>query len=759
MNMKSFWLTQKRFLVMYAFCFVLFVISILSRTLHSTPLLVWILLVSAILVPGFSLARICKFSVKSLSGQLVLWLGLGWMTSLGLSFLAIITGLTIHAFTIIFMVVSGLLLIISFYLELIRSHLTMEPIKWSDWFKLDNLPLLLVLIYLGFVLLDINLTGSLYGGGDAMYHLSTLRKVVENKPLTIENLAYVKDQIEIAYAFPVWHILMGFLSDLSRINMFMIWREMCVPLVAMAFVVWYWLFRQLLPTRNLALLSLFFFTAFNYNWKFGYELTTLPIPHSLMQFLLLPLLVSLALHYVFQMGKNWLFLICLGLLTILLGVVHLTGYFYFLMIMVTFLSVYWILKYREPDCRQIVDRLLQVILSTVVIIIPLAIVLQLKGHVVSNFWKSFHSVNYPTTPLYHSFASLDILVKYAYLILPLVLIFARKYRKLIFILSLFLVLPLVVNSFVGPVLMQTLGMIFMKRLYGTVVWYFPVWAIFFGFIIVLLDRSVCFIKGKWNYIANIVFYVLAIFLAWFEFFNRSVPKIYREPASTAYTSITSSDIVGTWLNHYYLFLLIPLTVFGLIIYFWFSKRFDKIFSFDETKNHGLVFCLFMIVFLIFASPAEARFVRSFDLDKIHKIVEPTTISSEKNAIGAVGGKEVIDFIKQNVPAKSVFDVSGSFFYLPELVDIHMSNYSNDADLTYIHLYENDKWDIATKISVINQAHIEYMMITGKTKKLADAQKILDQYPQYFQKIYSNNVIIYKVNRDQIIKDVPKPLIK
>ena len=35
--------------------------------------------------------------------------------------------------------------------------------------------------------------------------------------------------------------------------------------------------------NKFALLGIFFYTAFNFNWKLGYEFSSLPIPHSLMQ--------------------------------------------------------------------------------------------------------------------------------------------------------------------------------------------------------------------------------------------------------------------------------------------------------------------------------------------------------------------------------------------------------------------------------------------------------------------------------------------
>ncbi len=743
---------QKRFAVAYFVCFLLFLISIFSQHFLMSPLLSWILISFVIFVPGFSLARIFKFQIDGLAGRLVLWLGLGWTYGLGFSFLSIIAGLTISAATTVFMIVTGILLILALIFDLRRTHQDVKPIHWQAVFNFNNLPLLLVLVYLGFILIDLVANGSLYSGGDAGYHISTLRKVVEGQPLTVANLSYVKNQIEIAYAFPIWHVLMGIMTHLANGNIFMIWREMCVPLVAMAFLTWYWLFRQILPTRNLAYLATFFYAAFNYNWKYGYELSTLPIPHSLMQFLLLPLLVALVLHYIFKLKNNWLFLIFLTLLTILVGVVHLTGYFYFLIIMVVFAMVYSILKFRESDFPIIRFKLLAIIFASLISILPLAFILQLKGHVISNFWLSFHTQDYPTGSYYNTFKSWDILVKYAYLFLPIVFIFSRKYRKLVLILALFLALPLVSNHFISAILTKNLGMIFVKRFYGTVVWYFPVWAMFFGFLFLLADRVLNLIHGKLRTIINYSFYGLAILFFWHEYFDKLVPKVYRETASTIYTSITSNHL-EVWLVHYYLWFLVPFSLMVIFLYFWHSKSTEKFLTFEETKNQGLVFCLFVLVFLIFSSPAQARFIRSFDFDKVYKVIEPTTISSEKNALGAVGGYETVDFIKKNIPSKAVFDVSGGFFYLPQLVDVQMSNYCASADVAYDRLYDPKKWSINTKIGVIEKDQIEYLMVTGKPKNLVETENVLDQNPEYFQKIYRADAIIYKVNRVKIAHDL------
>ena len=737
-------MTNLRNYLVYILFAALFLLTIFSYHFKLTPVLTWVLLFGTILVPGYSLSRIFRLEPDDTNGKIVLWIGLGWLFTLGISFIAILLGLTIGVLVWAFLILVSTLLITAFILDLKRPKVALAKIDFRSWLSWNNLPVLLILIYLVSIIVRLTLGGSIYKGGDAIYHLATLRKVIENQPLTVMNLSYVKDSVLVAYGFPVWHVVMGLMTKIAHTNMFLFWSELCTPLFAMSLFIWYWLFRKILPTRNTAILALFFYTAFNFNWKIGYTLTTLPIPHSLTQFLLLPLLAVLALDYIFKKKNDWIYLIFITLLAILVGAVHLTAYFYFVTIMVGFLLFYAALKFREPDYKEIIKKTLMVIFSSIILLLPFALALELKSHALSRSFQAFSAENYPTDLRFDNFDAMDILVKYAYLALPLVFILSRKYRHFVFILGLFIMLPLMVNPIAAPFLTKIFSLVFMKRLYATIVWYFPVWAIVFGFVLYLIGKPFAKLSKVWLAIINGFFLILSVVLIWLQFKTEFASKIY--------TTITA-DNVSNWLGDHVYWILIPLALIGIFIYFYQKNRakMSEIFQIEDHQNlGGLTLCFFVLIFLVFCSPAQSKLTSAFTTSHLRNLIKPTTNSIEKNAASYIGGQSTIDFIKKNIPPKSVFDTHQGFFYLPELVDVHMSNYSNDADLTYSRFYD-ESWPLATKLRLIKERHIEYLLVIDKDKQLQVIEAILDRNPEYFEKIFQNKAIIYKINQENLVK--------
>ncbi len=702
-----------------------------------------------VFVPGFALSRLFKINFqKDFLGQVILWFVLGLIYNLLFCLLSLIFHLNITQLVVLNLILSGLIFLTALILDL-RSSSEVQ-INLKQFLKLENLVFVFLLFLIIFVLSVVDQLGTNFTG-DPMFHLAAIRKVIEGQPLTIENLNHVKNQYHVAYGLPIWHVFLGLLTKITNTNIFVLFREITTVLTLLVFLVWYWFFLKVLPTRSLAILGLFLFILFHF-YDNGYLYTRLPVPDTLNMLILMPLSFGLAIKYIFDKFSNYKYLVVLSILLALMGLIHWTQYFYYLSAMGLFAIFYLVFKFKDKDFIAIFKRILLAIFANMIVIIPLLIVLQLKQSAVTGNFQEFSTITkVSTNDRLHKF---DPYFKLSYILLPLIAIFFRKYRRLIFLLAVFLIGPLIFNiPGLYPIVRSYLSHVFVNRFYTNLgQWPYIIWALLIGFILVLIDRLLSRINPSLRYLRFLIDGLLGIFLIWMfwvQFNTQQVQNWY-------YSIFDFSTPTFNWLNTNF-YWLIPVITFIALVLFVAQKYYRpsiEFFTFKDYKNSStmLILTLIIVFFLGIPSFSHLTFYAKKEFQNWHFFREATDPTPDFINPDKFGGMETIDFIKKNIPPKSVFDTNTFASYtLPTLVDVHMASYNLGSEPTkkYKDIYDRTV-PIEKKLTMLKEADIDYLIYQYKP---SESQSPYDPYPQYFIKIYDSTAAIYQVNKEQVNSDI------
>jgi len=716
-----------------------------------SPILLTLAFFWFLVAPGFALTRLLNFSRQDWSDQLTGWIILGIVYGFGLSLIAIIIGLNIAVLTIVYLVLIGLLLITSFMIDW-RRFQSFRPCKikfdYRVIFQPSSLLIFLSFLIIAAMLIVIGQKGALFRGGDPLYHLAILQKVMGGQALTIDNLSYVKEKFHIAYGFPIWHVFNGVLTKIFNANMFSFWRSMVLPLSALAFWVWWWVSQKIFQNKWLAFFSLTIFAIFTFNWNAGYLFTTLTIPHTLSQLILLPLSIGLALKYIFNPQSGWRDLIVLSVLIILSAAVHLTGYFYYLAVILMTGIIFVLSLIGTADYWPIVKKIGWAILLTVAPFVLLILIMELNNiHLITEAIKFYDTADQAQNYRYADFAEMGLAVKLAYVALPFLFLFIKKNKPLIVIIAGFLLLPLAYMDFLRPWIIKFLSIIWLKRLYANVLWYPIIWSLVLGFIVILLDRMSFTLNKIGRFILNSIMAIIVFLLVLFQ--------INKNLAGWIYDQIFSS-YVSQWINQNYI-LVITLLSLAVLATLFLAKNQSKIkdfFTITKSKNYFLSFSLAAIMIIVLIAPSFNALAGNFV--KARYLIKPLPRTSiETLATNRVGQAETVEFIQTKIPPKKVWDTFGGFFYLPVVADVYMSGYNSKADLTYRALY-SDKISLDQRLKMLSKAKIEYILVAGNSAQLARIGRVFNNFPDYFHPVYQNKkALIYQVNQANVARDYPK----
>lgn len=702
-----------------------------------------------VFLPGFVLIRIFRITYKDFLEGLILSLTLGLTFNLFLSLLGILLGLTIGGLEFLIFATIIVLIIISLILEYSREEvkLCQEKFLWKNMFQWQNLIYLFLFLLIIFVLSTVDQLGTNFTG-DPLDHLSIMRKAIEGQPLSMGNLSFVKNQIDIAYGIPIWHVFLAFFAKTSHTNIFILYREITTVLTLIAFLVWYWFFRKLLPTRTLSILALFLFIIFHY-YTNAYLYTRLPVPDSFNMLLLMPLCFGLALNYIFNKEtnykSNYKHLIILSLMVTLMGLIHWTQYFYWLFAMGLFGIFYLIFKFKDKDFKITFQRILSTIFTNMILVVPILLFLQAKSQTISQNMQMFPTITKGSTN--DRLSKFDPYFKLSYILLPLIAVFFRKYRRLIFILGVFISGPLVFNiPGLYPIVRRYLSHVFVNRFYTNLgQWPYLIWAILIGFILVLLDRWLVKIYDTKKYLRYLIDGFLGIFLIWM-FYGQ-----YRTGLIEKWYNAVFSGSVFNWLNANY-YWLIPVVVLIALLIFIAQKYYRgllEFFQFQEYKNYPtmLLLTLIIVFFLGMPSFSHLSYYPAKEFQNWHFFRTATDPTADFINPDKFGGMGAIDFIKNNIPPKSIFDTNTFANYtLPTMVDVHMASYSIDPvapTKKYQELY-NFSVPIEKKLAMLKEGDIDYIIYQYLPAKKYSP---FDAFPQYFIKIYGNDqAAIFQINK-------------
>ncbi len=731
----------------------------LAKSNILSPLTITIIFTGILIVPGFSLARLLKFKfTNDKLGQLILWLTLGLTFVLLVCLTTMLISLTVGVLANLCLILIIGLLITSLILDL---RYKAEPEKmiwnWKNFLRAENIGYTLVLVAILAVIASVANAGTLLRGGDTDFHMAIVEKASAGQPLALANLSFIKgDTIHIAYGVPIWHVFVGFLSNLTKSDPLAMWKVISVPLSVLAFLAWAWLFQIVFQKRFFIWLGLAYVAIYIYNWSQSYLFTCLPLPDTLNNMFLFPLVTALALKYIFEDKINQKLLVLTSISVVLMATIHITQYLYFLVLIGMFGLVWIISQWQNQDYKKILIRVGWILLGSFLIFVPFLIFLEIRSHIVTKVLaENVQNAAVVATQVLHFgvFSDYDIYSKYAYVFTPIVLALSIKNRHLLFIFALMLVAPIAYFKPVVIFLLKVLGYIFVNRLIGSLTWHYLVLALIFGFVVFIIDKLISKVKVSrfGQYFFNIILVFLAALFVKTQFQLALLPdkhtptKLILTSTATIYNAIFS-DNFSTWFGEHFWWFFIPsLSIAFILIFlqFWKPKTRD-FFTLTEPKNG--IFASFAIVILlaIFFSPTwtyvKTSFSSAFE-DKI--LITQTNIASfRQNTTRAIGGADMVDFIQKNIPAKSIFLTPGSTVYtFPVILDQFMTAYPRTGALNrYNRVYEG-KWTLNECLILIYQSKAQYITLYAPVNQ---DEAFFDAHPEYFKKIFKSDSVIYQV---------------
>lgn len=727
---------KKNLLWSYGF-FVIWGITsyLLTQFLPISPLSLTFSFIFLIFWPGFALYRLLRFKNNDWLDGVVLSLVLGLSFSFLISAIAILIHTNITLLTIGYFSVIILLFLAAFISDWLGKNKASDEFNWSwrEVFQTKNLIYLIVLFFIFLVYVTVERFGGFLTGGDSIYHLSLIRKAFENEPLSIQNLSYTPNRVEIAYLLPVWHVFLALLARIFDLSIFQIWREIAAPLTLLSLLVWFWLFRKILPTSFLAVLALLFFIIFTLRINNVTLFTTIPIPHSLSQLLLLPLSVGLALKFIFDSGINYKLFLLSVISTLLFTAVHLQTVIYYFFLMLIFTLGFAAINWGRNDYWPTLKKSLMATFAIVALFLPVAVFLEFKSHLVSEGMSNFYKgLKVRTTYAY------NIYTWYAFIFLPLILVFLKKHRWLIFVIMMMLLTPILYIPVIKTQLVLWFGAVSSKRLYGNVTWYFVIWALIWGFVLIIIDRLISQIKKRSKIAFRLINIVLASVIAILLIFS-------KKNFFSSLNEIFFNNNAREFLIHNGIWFCLVLLALALLILIWskFRPAVSDFLKFTEPENSLPIFFLTLILVMALFLP---DFYKKQYFDKFKKktrflvrpVVQPI---EEKYAVNFAGGQETVDFVRKNISPKSVFESRGGFFYLPAMADVKMWTYSAGAPWAATLIYQKNI-PLKTKLDFIKQNKIEYILITNPK---AGSRSNFDPYPANFKNIYqTKKAVIYQV---------------
>lgn len=745
--MKSIFAKQKTFIKFGLILLFAAIIYFLAPKFGLTPWFISLTAAFLLFVPGYLILKVIQWqNLSRFLDKAVASLALGLVFNFGLALLAIILGLNLKMLLIIMAVIYAALFIWAFCLDL-KNNSKDQKIETKKFFSAKNLIYLLPLILAILILIAVDSQGSNFKG-DPYFHLAIMEKVLAGQGLSPINLNFIKTaQIHPAYGFPIWHVFLGIIAKLTHSNSFTVWFGMAVPLTALAILVWTWLTRQIFANRFLAVAALVFFMIFTYRFQEGYLFTRLAVPDTLNQLVLLPLIIGLALKFIFDQKRNYLLLAVFTLLALLMGAIHLTQFVYFLMIVFVFGAVYAATAFKDADYKEKLIRIALALGAGLALILPFAILLETKGHVVSNTIKAYWAVDPTNLKLgYRPFKGIEALAKYAYIALPLVFLAAQKDRRFLFVFSLFLVMPLAYSQTIGVIknfLIKLLGYIFLNRLYSNVTWDYVVWGLILGAIIIGLVYLIQLLVKKIRFgqiILNILLGALSIWLIFYQFKTDNLAKWFK-------ASLISPKVLNFLnLNYWWLIVILALAVILCLVFF--KKILAKVRLPEKVDPITFGLILAMVAFFMVSPNLKATAnVFSQEFSKKKNFITVKDRSGEVVVYSRIGGKETVDFINDKIPPKSIFLTDANVIKtLPLVADQHMVAYPDSTELKKYKrvLAPETAWE--DKLKYLSLSKAEYLFLAIPEKQSGPE---FDSRPEYFTKIYANEIAIYKVNQEKI----------
>jgi len=733
-------------------------VLIINQTMAMTPWSLTLAFFIFLLAPGFALARLLRIEPGDELSKIMFQLILGLIFVLVVCTIGMIFGWSVFFLeyfylTLIFMLITG-----SLVLDWRRQKETKNccSCDWKSFFKASNLGYLIVIIIAAVVVIGVGIQGSLFRGGDANFHLAIMRKAFEGSSLSPNALSFIKSNtIHVAYGLPIWHIFLGFLTRLVNSDPFLVWKTVCIPLSIFAILTWYWLAEIIFKNRFVTFVTIAIFLNYIFNWNTGYLFTVIPLPDTLNNYLLLPLAVAIFVKYIFgssvqsnpaQKFGNLKILGILVIFALLMANIHITQYLYF-MIMVGLFGLLWLVAaWRSPDFKSTLVKIAMALGANLVIFLPFLAFIEIKSHLLSEVLVELWNANDPRKLRYIAFNKLTYYGKWALVLFTPTILFIRKQRAVLFFAVMFLFLVATFFSPISHFLVRVFGYIFVNRIFGSIIWHFLIFGLICGFIILLVDQLLNLLPKLWQRIANFIFILGLLALVW--------AQIKFQTAAKAYDWLFSKP-VDNWFNAYYLWAIGALAVvtIGCMLLRWRKPKIDKFFQLAEPKNRLMASSILVALMVILFGTtysygwdyAKTAWQKSFITAQVSFQDFRTGESHLENVTEGIGGQAMMDFVKTNLPVKSVFLVPGTVVNsFPILLDQYMVAYPRKKLLLKTQkIYDDEEQiNIEDALALLVKAKVDYILLTDAPDQ---NQAFFDRYPDNFEKIFSGDAVIYKFN--------------
>lgn len=720
----------------------------LSFLLPNTPFIFIFRVLWLVFFPGILFSKIFNFKIGlGLIGQAALTLIIGLVFNFLLCFLAIILGLNLSFLTISYFVVIGLVTVFYFILSLKRP---INPTNFSlkSVFNLGNLVYLIPATLTLLIVAVVQARGANFDF-DPTYHLAIMRKVIDNNPLGINALSFVKNQPHPAYAVLIWPVFLSLLAKINHLNIFTLWNQIPTVLVLMTGLAWMWLFSKTIKNKTIASLAtcMFLITMF---YPDGYNYARLPVPDSFAMFVLVPLITGLALEYILENGQVYL----LWLTAILLfctGLIHLTQFVYFFIILISFTIWYLIFKFKD-DGLKVLKRAFILALASASLIGIMFLYLQVQTGILSNNLSVYQTVKVKENYL-SNFAKFKTFAKFAYLALPLTLIFIKRNPRVIIFWSVMFIAPIIYNvGFLKNFFYNNFSFVFVDRLYSNTTWYYAILGLAVGAVILALDHIISHLTKKNKYfilVVNIFLTLVAAIFVWLEF------KFGLLALSFNNLFNKRTDLL---LNANYLKIIGVIFVLAIVFLIIEWRKKQKLFSTPINQKSLVSFWLvFMFVFW-FVSPTRLTIQKTFAKSHQSSFFQSIQDATDKVVIADnYGGADALNFIKTNIPSRVIFESNSAYRDLPMMQDVYMTAWPDHTkpDKEYSLLYLADTL-LEKKLACVESGKMDYLLFTPNQNETFTPDK------RYFEPVYqTDQAVIYKINQEAIKSlhlNIAKPLI-
>jgi len=559
--------------------------------------------------------------------------------------------------------------------------------------------------------------------GDGWFHLAILEKIVSGVPLNPGNLWAVKGMtINPVYAFPIWHIFVGELSKILNIAAYPALRLSMLPLVLIDFVVIYSVAKTIFAKLELTVLSYLSYLVLLLLANF-YLLVAIVSPDSLVRLLLFPLVIGLSINFIFEQQKIQIKqVLIIAFLIVFMGLIHFTQLIEFVFILTLFLT-FWAIFYRQKEAF---FRGGSLWLGLLILLAPYLLIFQRDNlfTFLRNNVANFVNLNITTK------SSIDVLHFYPLLIIPLMVLLAKKTPKLLWLIISLLILFLIsypqleMQSF----FLKYFGEVFTLRAALDILI-----GLYWGFGLYLILWLINYLLGKVSqsksYIINIVL-IIFLFLSFIITPARNGLIYFSDEII-----FNSKNSLNAFLFNNFWAVVLFAVILAVIIYLLGKYYFRvKEWFIPEPNNRGNFAVLICIAVVILILPFGGGLRQVYAENPNGNLLSDRTKNPPSDT-SIMGGQETVNFL-QELSAGSVFAVSTPTiaqnillygnFYVAEY-PYAIAEFQTTQPIFLAATYPTER------LNMLNQFQADYILTSRKGEA-----EIFDKDPANFQKVYQKS---------------------